>query len=252
MPVLAIDTATEICSIALGEAGGTIHELNLEAGRSHLEVLLPGVNSLLGELGIEPGGLDCIVVGTGPGTFSGLRVGIATARALAQALRKPLAGASTLLALAWGMTAPGAAGGAGPEAAAKEPNEFILPVIDAKRGQVFTQIFQKKDGVLEEVTPIMCLHPEAISEWIIRGTDLPVLTAGNGALAHFDLLAGMEQLRLLPQEDRRHLVRAAGHLAACDHKAAYRPEELLKVLPVYVREPDADKTVLLRKRELWQ
>ena len=83
MPALAIDTSTGICSVALGLPGKPPHEIAIDAGRTHLEVLLPAVEELLGRQGVTAAALELIVAGTGPGTFSGLRVGIATARALA-------------------------------------------------------------------------------------------------------------------------------------------------------------------------
>ena len=136
MPTLSFDTATDVLSLALGEGERVLAEIDIDAGRSHLERLLPAARELLGRAGMSIDDMTSIVVGTGPGTFSGLRVGIATARALAQSLEIPLFGSSTLEALAKEL----AAGIDGSK------HGWILPLIDARRSQVFTQLYRKEGG----------------------------------------------------------------------------------------------------------
>src|SRR5919106_5253460 len=113
MLILAFDMATSVVTSALVQDGAVIVE-RVSKPRSVLE----DIDALLREAGVEPEQLDALAVGTGPGSFTGVRIGLATARALAFALDVPAAGVSTLDALAAG--APGA-----------------VPVIDAKRGEVF-------------------------------------------------------------------------------------------------------------------
>jgi hypothetical protein len=83
-------------------------------------------------------------------------------------------------------------------------------------------------------------------------TDDPVQAAGNGVLAYYAILGSTGRFELPEEGDLRHLIRAVWHLPACPADLAFHPEELLQVLPEYVREPDADQTVLLRKKEPWQ
>jgi tRNA threonylcarbamoyladenosine biosynthesis protein TsaB len=95
-PVLVIDTATTRAVLALGDADGTVRrERSWDAGYRHAEELVPGIETLLQEASLEAAQLRAIVVGTGPGAFTGLRVGIATAKGLAHALGVPIVGVST-------------------------------------------------------------------------------------------------------------------------------------------------------------
>ena len=114
MVILAFDTATRVASVALVRDGGVLGERTSRAIR-----VLADADELLRDAGLEPGAVDALAVGTGPGSFTGLRMGLAAARAIAFALDVPAAGVSTLAALAAG--APGA-----------------VPVVDAGRREVFT------------------------------------------------------------------------------------------------------------------
>lgn len=240
MPALAVDTATEVCSIALALPGERPDETGIDAGRTHLEVLLPAIDELLRRRGLGASSLRLIVAGTGPGTFSGLRVGIATARALAQALEIPVIGASSLAALA--------SAAAGSEAAAGGTLTF-LPVIDARRGQVFAQVYRTSQGRIQPGSEIFCLRPEELIARISESAPGAV-AMGNGVLAYYELFSS-SGLRLPPASSGLHRIRAACHIPAEPPRQQYSPAGLLAVQPVYVREPDADKTVLLRKREPW-
>lgn len=242
MPALAIDTATDVCTIALGNDGGLVDEITILAGRSHLEMLLPQIHVLLGRQGLKIADIDAIIAGIGPGSFTGLRVGVATARGLAQALKKPIFGSSTLRALAQGMIDARGEDVAG---------ERILPVVDAKRGQVFAQLFLVSENkIAEAASEILCLEPEDLFRRLPGLTGDIVLAAGSGVLAYWNQFDAAGQVEAAHPEDPLHLVQAAFHLSAWQG-GSYEPRLLQEVLPAYVREPDADKTVLLRKREPW-
>lgn len=245
MPTLAIDTSTEVLALALGDGEEVLAELGIDAGRSHLEMLLPAVQDLLDSNGMAIGDLTAIVTGTGPGTFSGLRVGIATARALAQSLELPLFGYSSLEALANGLAA----------GAERPMPHWILPLIDARRGQVFARIYKKEgEKGLKPESEVLCLDPDRLSDILPEISEGSVRAGGNGALAFREILAAGGRLELLEKDDEANRMRAAWHISAAEDseiEAGYQPGKLLSVLPLYVREPDADKTVLLKKREPW-
>ncbi len=129
--LLAFDTATPATSVALlradGEALTRRHEPAPGERPGHVAELLPLALALLDEAGTTLAQLDRLAVGVGPGTFTGLRIGVATARALAQAHRLPLVGVSTLRALA----------AAADDAAAGDGAPVVLAVLDARRGEAF-------------------------------------------------------------------------------------------------------------------
>ncbi len=252
MLTLALDTATETLSLALSASGVILCERHVDAGREHLELLLPNIHVMLREQGAGIADLEALVVGIGPGTFSGLRVGIVTARGLAQALEIPIVGVSTLDALARGLAA-----GAGPR--------FILPVVDARRGQVFTRMFESDGhGSLRSLSGIECLDPETLAEFASHHADGPAVAGGNGVQAYYDALTGFNELQLT-DDDALNCVSAARLLEQAslhgETKAGvsgshggnvFEGGDLAALVPIYVREPDADKTALLRKREPWQ
>lgn len=146
---LAIDTATEIASIALSNTGKVAAEMSWYAGQNHTVELIPNLLHLLRQAKIEPKGIEAIIVAKGPGSFNGLRVGVGTAKGLAFALGIPLVGIGTLEAEAF------------PHAKAGLP---ICPVQDAGRGEIATALYQLQKGewqrlVGEHITTVeeLCL-----------------------------------------------------------------------------------------------
>jgi tRNA threonylcarbamoyladenosine biosynthesis protein TsaB len=196
---LAFDTATGVATSALVEDGETLGERTGEPKR-----LLEDVNELLGQADAEPSELRRIVVGRGPGSFTSLRMGLATARALALALDVKVAGVSTLDALAAG--APGA-----------------LPVIDARRREIFTLV----DG-----QPV-AISPDRLSNSLLQSR----ICVGDGAVRYRQVLeeAGAE---VPPDSSRLHVPHASLHVRLAGH---FGPAE--EVEPIYVRVPDADKVL---------
>jgi tRNA threonylcarbamoyladenosine biosynthesis protein TsaB len=195
MLILAFDTATDVATSALVDDGEVLGERTSTA-----VTLLEDLDALLRQAGAHTAQVDGLAVGIGPGSFTGIRIGLATARGLALALGTPAAGVSTLAALAAG--APGA-----------------VPVIDARRGEVF--VLQEEPRVLEPYT----FRPSP-------GT----VCVGSGAVRYRSLLeaAGAE---IPPDRDERHLPRARFHAALARD---FGPVEALA--PLYLRVPDADRT----------
>jgi tRNA threonylcarbamoyladenosine biosynthesis protein TsaB len=197
--ILAFDTATSVATSALVEDDETLGERVGVPGR-----LLEDVHVLLEEADAQPTDLNGIVVGTGPGSFTSLRMGLAAARALALALDLEVGGVSTLDALAAG--APGA-----------------LPVIDARRKEVFTLV----DG-----EPV-AIAPERLSHTVLQGR----VVVGDGAVRYREVLeaAGAE---VPPDGSPLHVPHARLHARLSD-----RLEPAEGVEPIYVRRPDADRVL---------
>ena len=199
MLTLAFDTATDVATSALLEDGDLLAE---RTGRA--KSLLEDVDALFAQHDAAPSELKRIVVGTGPGSFTSLRMGLAVSRALALALDAEVAGVSTLEALAAG--APGA-----------------LPVIDARRREVFTLI----DG-----KPV-ARAPGQLGDTVLLGR----VCVGNGAVRYRDVFeqAGAE---VPPDDSELHVPRAGIHARLATD---YGPAELVE--PIYVRAPDADRSL---------
>ena len=103
MLVLSIDTATKACAVGLCRDGKILAEYKINMGMTHSEGLMPQLEQLLERTGVQKADIDLIAVSMGPGSFTGLRIGLATAEALAYAWKKPLQGVATPLALAYNL-----------------------------------------------------------------------------------------------------------------------------------------------------
>lgn len=168
MILLGFDTATPVTAVALRLADGHTLEAVDEPRRGehpgHATRLLGMARELLDEAGIDWAALDRIAVGVGPGTFTGLRVGVATARGLAQSLAIGLVGVSSPLALAEAAFAHSASCAEG------EALERVLAVIDARRGQVFAAAYSRGVGeVPTELAAARALAPEELAG-VVRAT----------------------------------------------------------------------------------
>ncbi len=235
--VLAFDTATPATTVALALADGRVltrrHEPAEGERPGHVTELLPLALELLaaGELGFAQ--LDRIAVGVGPGTFTGLRIGVATARALAQAHGLPLVGVSTLRSLAVGaQSTPGAA------------PSVTLAVLDARRGEAFAAAWGPREAERTAAEPLLApaaLAPQALAD-AVASLPAGTLAVGDGAIRFRDVLeaAGAE----VPAVDSTaHRVDAAVHARLA---TTLEPAVDDAVLPAYLRLPDAE--LALRRR----
>lgn len=221
--VLAFDTSTAVATVAVAREDG-VREILAEtsvAGRGSggsSEALLPAVHCALGLCGVGVTDLDRVLVGLGPGTFTGIRISAATARSLALGAGTGLARGDTLSALA---------------APALGVGESVLSVVDARRGEVFARRFAG-DETSEE---IVCAAPEDLPEELAA-----TLVVGDGAARYRERLGRLGHVP--PGGSPLHRVTAAGMVAAAD-LSVVAPEALA---PVYVREPDAETR---RRRNPW-
>ncbi len=200
---------------------------------AHATELLPAIVELLERAGVGWGEIEQLAVGVGPGAFTGLRIGVATARAIATARGLRLRPVSSLSALS-----VGAAASAGPASAAfdavngENAAEFVLPVIDARRGEYFYRLPDSDDSV------------SGPDELIDRVAGLNVVAVGDGAIKLRDRLAAAG-LQVPAGNDARHVVSAATIIELSSDADDHEP---VAVVPNYIRPPDAK--VSSRKRWL--
>jgi len=230
--ILAFDTATSATTVALSGVGDVVftarHDPRPGERPGHATRLLPLVARLFERAGIDWAAVDRIAVGVGPGTFTGLRIGIATARALARARSVPLVGVSTLQSLALARPHPDAVP-AGLDA--------VLAVLDARRGEVFAAAWR-----IDEVDEFDCalvapraFAPEALAE-LVAPLGPASVAVGDGAVAFREVLE--RSGAFIPEDDSPlHRVSAAHHCWLASHRPASAPDE---VRPDYLRAPDAE------------
>jgi tRNA threonylcarbamoyladenosine biosynthesis protein TsaB len=237
MRILGFDTATHATVVGLQLDGGEVLRARddpaPEDHPGHATRLLSMSEALLREAGLRWAELDRIAVGVGPGRFTGLRVGIATARGLAQALSLELVGVSTLRALGQG--------------ALREHAGPVLAVVDARRAEVFAACFRDRGGAVEEtLAPDAGMRPEGLAELLQRAAGAadaanmadPArwLAVGDGAVRYREQLeaAGVR----VPEDDSpRHLIDAA--VVCALGEGAPAAGRLEAITPDYRREPDA-------------
>lgn len=172
MRLLAIETATPAQSVALVEDDRLPAELSYEAQGNRGGVLLPTVDRVLKKAGVAARDLDAVAVSVGPGSFTGLRVGLATAKGLALGAGARLVGVSTLEALAEGY-APA--------------DGTICALLDAYRGEVYMAVFRRNGNMLERVSPDAVLAPGAVAP-ALAAVEGPVHLIGNGAARYREQL----------------------------------------------------------------
>ena len=218
MIVVGLDTATTATVAGVLDRAGTVTEVrdDPEPGvrPAHASRLLGDAETALERAGLRWDDVERIAVGVGPGSFTGLRIGIASARALAQARGLPLVGVSSLEALARG------AGEA----------ELVLAVLDARRGEAFAAAW--RGGAL--VLPAAALAPDVLAEQVAALGAAP-LAVGDGAVRFRGPLEAAGAL-VPPDDDGIHRLRAE-HV--CRLGAAANPTDRDRLLPNYLREPDA-------------
>ena len=230
MSILAIDTASSVSSVAVASEGKLRAEVTVEAGRTHSETLLSHIEGALSFAGIERSALTGVAVGIGPGSFTGLRIGLATAKAIAYGLGIPLVGVSTLAALALAFPVP---------------DVYTLVLMDAQKGNAYAGLYEWRDGSLHEVRPVRVAPlAEAIAEAADRGK--PVLLTGELAVKKRARLGNLpDNVTLAPA----HLLTArASHVAwlGIARLAAGERDDPMTLEPFYIRRSEAE--VLWEKR----
>jgi tRNA threonylcarbamoyladenosine biosynthesis protein TsaB len=221
MTLVGFDTSTAATTACVLRADGEVFEHvpapeRLLEPPGHSRELLPAVEELMSRAGIGWGDVRGVAVGVGPGTFTGLRIGVATARALATAAHVPVHPVSSLAALAAGIGEP-----------------LALPLIDAKRGELFAAVYADGERVVEP----FAARPERLAER--AGRDLAgAMSAGDGSLRFREILEAAG-VRVAPDDSELHVVRA---LHVCRLAAGAPAEPPEAVLPTYIRDPDAEPT----------
>jgi len=182
MKILAVETATLAGSVALCEDDQLLGEITLELPRKHSERLVPSIEFLLDQHQLKPQELDGLAVDIGPGSFTGLRVGLATMKGLAFSLNKPLVGVDSLEILVQNLS---------------PASGLLVPILDARKGQIFAALFRGQgQGRPERISEDWVLNPEDL----VKKISEPALLFGEGAQVYREVLSRTlgEQARFAP------------------------------------------------------
>lgn len=231
--VVAFDTATDALAVGIGRWSGQEVRVEVSLGapapRKANTVLLPVLRDQLAGLGLGAEDIGAVVVGRGPGSFTGVRIGVATAKGLAQGLRVPLYGVGTLDALAWRFAG----------------REGLLGVVgDAMRGEVYPALFRMTAGRVERLTDDTVQHPgTAAREWASE-LDEPLVLAGNGLAKHAEEFSAALGTRAVFAPAEEWVLTGEGLLAAFGAALAagcMGDGDPGALLPVYTRLSDAEE-----------
>lgn len=226
MLMLGFDTATEMCTVAVGTEEQTLACIDLVAPRAHLEKLLPLAEQALHMCGRAQSDVEAIAVGIGPGSLTGVRIGVATARTLAQALEVPCVGVSTLDVVAHAFSATGAT---------------VCAMLDAKRKEVYPALYDCSGQHPKRLTEFRATRPEALCEELASHED-KVLLAGNGLEPYAELMT--KRLGDKVATARREAWYPSGSRLV-DLAHAMLEEggtDFREVRPIYVRLSDAEES----------
>ena len=222
MIILGIETATEQVGVAVGGHEGVLASFTSARGRRHAETLTPAIEFVCQQAQIEMKQISAVAVGLGPGLFTGLRVGIATAKAVAFALRVPMVGLPSLDLLAFPV---------------RQSLRLIVPVIDAKRGEVFTASYRHVPGGLQRMSPYAVMSPDDLASELVAHDD-ECLLIGEGALRYADTFTDNDHIELGTVGSAFPSAAALVELA---HPRALREEFVQpnEIEPLYLRKADA-------------
>ena len=219
MNILAVDTSALTASVALMQDEQITGEISFTTALTHSQTLMPMIDNLLKRTCVDIKDIDRFACSTGPGSFTGLRIGIGTIKGLSYGLRKGVVGVSTLEALAHNVsTSP----------------YVICPIMDARRGQVYNALYKSSENGL------LCIQqPRALSiEELCHSLNEKTIFVGDGVRVHKDTITALMKDNAIFAPPQHCLQRAAS-VAVC---SLYKEETLPESVTVtYLRKPQAER-----------
>jgi tRNA threonylcarbamoyladenosine biosynthesis protein TsaB len=223
MLILGITTSTAQVGCAIGGHEGILGSVHFARGRRHAETLTPAIEYLCRQSRIDLADIGAIAVDVGPGMFTGLRVGVAAAKAISHARRLPMLGVSSLDLLAFPL---------------RHSRRLLVCAIDAGRGELFHASYRQVPGGVQRLDGPEVASPDDLAS-DLQATNDEVLLIGDGALRYRDAFEGNTRVELA---DQGEAYPQAGSLVQLAHPRALREEFVApgEVSPLYLRKPDAE------------
>ena len=232
MLILGIDTATAQVSVAVGGHEGVLASTQSVRGRQHAETLVPAIEFTCRQARIELSEISVVAVDLGPGLFTGLRVGVAAAKAMAHALRVPMIGVPSLDLVAFPL---------------RFSPKLIVAAVDARRGELFTASYRQVPGGIQRLTPHHVVSPDDLASELLATAE-ECLLVGDGAVRYREVFDGLHKVEII---EEGLAYPAASSLVMLAHAQALR-EQWVKpwdLQPLYLRKPDAEINWQTRENE---
>ena len=225
MKILAFETSAKAASVALTQEGKLLGESYQNTGLTHSQTLMVMAQDLLQQCGVAISQLDAVAVAKGPGSFTGVRIGVAAAKGLAWGAELPCVGVSTLSAMAVGL---GAWQG------------YVCPVMDARRSQVYNALFHVDCGKYTRIREDRAISLQELGE-DVKNLSQPIFLVGDGSVLCYNTLLEAVPALVLPPEHRMHQ-RAVGVALEAQrmmHEGAIPPAA--ELVPNYLRLSQAER-----------
>ena len=223
MKILSLDSSADVGTVALCEDERLLAEMTVNTGNTHSESLLPTVEAVLKITGTDIDDIDLFACSTGPGSFTGVRIGVATVKGIAYGKEKPCASISTLEALAQNL---------------RGFDGIICPVMNARRNQVYNALFECKDSVITRLTPDRALSIDELDAELAE-KDMPVFLCGDG----YEITEkGFKHTKVRNVPYRMRLANAYG-VAICALDAFNKGNVVSDsdLVPIYLRPSQAER-----------
>ena len=233
MLILAFETSAKAGSVALLDEKKLLGEIYQNTGLTHSQTLLAMGEDLLKSCGYAPADVTAVAVAAGPGSFTGVRIGVAAAKGFAWAKELPCYGVSTLEAMALGF---GAWEG------------YVCPVMDARRSQVYNALFEVKQGVCTRIAEDRAISLEELGEQL-KNLEKPIFLVGDGSILCYNTLLEKVPTLVCPPEHRMHQRAAGVALAAKAMMERGESCDGATLQPNYLRLSQAERERLEKQKQ---
>lgn len=233
MKILAFETSAKAGSVALLEDDKLLGENYCNTSLTHSQTVMPMAEHLLKTCGCTPADVQAVAVAAGPGSFTGIRIGVAAAKGYAWGAEIPCYGVSTLEAMALQLGVK---------------NGYVLPVMDARRQQVYNALFRVTDGVMQRLCPDRAISLDDLKNEI-KNLSEPVFLVGDGSGLCYNTLGCDLPGLVLPEEHRLHQRAAGVGLAAWKAICAGETGDAAALQPNYLRLSQAERERLAREQK---
>ena len=223
MKILSIETSSKVCAVALFENEQLIKEELIEDENTHSVKLMPLVDKLLKETNTKITDIDLFASDVGPGSFTGIRIGVSTIKAFLDVTNKKVVGITSLEALAYNF----------------KTDEIICSLIDAKNENVYCGFFKKENGIYNKIDDLIFDNINNIIE-LAKNKNKKIIFIGNGSIAYKDMIESkMEKAEVIVDEKKNKL--NAQNIALVAYYKRKKAVDSNYLIPVYLRKSNAER-----------
>jgi tRNA threonylcarbamoyladenosine biosynthesis protein TsaB len=225
MKILAVDTATQTSSVAITDNTTILVELTVNHAKTHAAFLMKMIQRILDTVSLTLNDIDGLAITIGPGSFTGLRIGLSSIKGISAATGKPAIGVSTLETLAYTIPCT---------------STCICPMIDARKGQVYSARYRYHHGVLTNELPARSIKPLSA----IQGLSEPCIFIGDGASAYKNMIVEqLGNLALFARSDQNMIRASVAALLSLPRFLKGDTDTVETLVPAYLRKSDAETNI---------